>query len=87
MPYGHIHSAWLIVDDIQEDIVCRVNKSMVLEAVHLSRSLYQTSKPPPLPYLLCSMIMHLLIYLIISHAAYIDNMIIFQVVGNSLNLS
>lgn len=46
MPYGHIHSAWLIVDDIQEDIVCRVNKSMVLEAVHLSRSLYQTSQNP-----------------------------------------
>lgn len=39
MPYGHIHSAWFIVA-IQEDIVCRVNKSMVLEVVHLSRSLY-----------------------------------------------
>lgn len=46
MPYGHIHSAWFIVEDIQEDIVCRVNKSMVLEAVHLSRSLYQTSQNP-----------------------------------------
>ena len=36
MPYGHIHSAWFIVA-IQEDIVCRVNKSMVLEVAVTDR--------------------------------------------------